>query len=774
MKTRIIFITLIFSFLTMKAQDVPLGQWRIHVPYNRAIGVKVVGDEVYCLTTRSLFVYDRKTGEIETISKLDALSGNVFSALGYNESQKCIVIGYEDGSVDLIKNNEIVNVLDIKNSEVVNVKKINRIVCRGKYAYLCCEFGVVAFDVEKEEVKDTYRLPVNVWDFTADDKNFYAATDEGILYVAQNNPEIIAPASWVQMATPDSGKCVAINYWKEKLVYYFEKTKNIYTQTPLKDDGAVLKSDVSNPPSPYKLDITVSNNQLLLSANRNVFIYSESYQSNKTINDVYFGETTRKINSTQAFYAGNNQYFIADYGLGLLFINSMNPVAGESIQPNGPYSHRSFNITTDGTKVWVASGGHGDDWAATWIVDGFYCFDGYSWTSFNSGNGTLPSEIRDVTNIAVHPQNKDLIYIGTWGKGVVEMKNGVVTNIFDASNSPLEKRCGYPDQGEFIAGIAFDSKGVLWVVNSTASNILLTRDKTGTWETHNLGREYACQEISRLTIDSYDNKWLIDRAGKIIVYNEKNGGIIREIGAAAGLDARAYFVAEDKSENMWVGTSDGIFVIRNIYNISALNNGNLYPITIDRPKLKLGEHVDYLLKGELINYIVVNGANEKWCLSNKQGVYKITSDGTSEIFHITAQKCPFCSDNISPLLSDNMMGACITDNGEVFMATEQGIVSYRDEATKGTSTNSNVYAFPNPVKPDYQGPIAISGVVDMAEIKITDVAGNLVYATQAKGGQAIWDAKDFNGKRVKTGVYIVFITNEDGTEKTVTKIMILN
>ncbi|MDR2971264.1 MAG: T9SS type A sorting domain-containing protein [Bacteroidales bacterium] len=267
-------------------------------------------------------------------------------------------------------------------------------------------------------------------------------------------------------------------------------------------------------------------------------------------------------------------------------------------------------------------------------------------------------------------------------------------------------------------------------------------------------------------IDSYDNKWLIDRAGLIIVYNEKNGGIVREIGAAAGLDARAYFVAEDKNENMWVGTNDGIFVIRNLYNISASNNGNLYPITIDRPKLTLGGHVDYLLKGEMINYIVVNGANEKWCLSGKQGVYKISSDGTTELFHLTAQN--------SSLLSNNMMAACITDNGEVFLATDQGIVSYRDEATKGTSTNSNVYAFPNPVKPDYQGPIAISGVVDMADIKITDVAGNLVYSTQAKGGQAIWNAKDFNGKRVKTGVYIVFITNEDGTETTVTKIMVLN
>jgi ligand-binding sensor domain-containing protein len=344
----------------------------------------------------------------------------------------------------------------------------------------------------------------------------------------------------------------------------------------------------------------------------------------------------------------------------------------------------------------------------------------------------------------------------------VEITNGVVTNVFDDSNSPLKKRHEAPGQGEFVAGIAFDSKGTMWVVNSNTSNILLSRDKTGTWKNNYLGSKYAYREVLRLAIDSYDNKWLIDRSGKIIVYNEKDGGADREIGPAAGLDkARAYFVVEDKNQSMWVGTNDGIFIIRNLNNILSNN-----PLSIDRPKLTLGGHVDYLLKGELINYIVVNGANEKWCLSSKNGVYKITSDGTTELFHLTAQNSPF--------FSNNMMGACITDNGEVFFATEQGIVYYRDEAKKGTESNSNVYAFPNPVKPDYQGPIAISGVVDMADIKITDVAGNLVYATQAKGGQAIWDAKDFNGKRVRTGVYIVFITNEDGTETTVTKIMVLN
>jgi len=302
MKTRILFIALIFSFLTAKSQNIPIGQWRVHLPYNKAIGVKVMGDEVYCLTTRSLFVYDRKSGHLETLSKLDGLSGNVFSALGYNESQKCIVVGYDDGCIDLIKNNEIINVWDIKNSDI-SVKRINRIICRNQYAYLCGNFGVVVYDIEKEGVKDTYRIRVdgvhiNVWDFTADDKNFYAATDKGIFYAAQNNPYIFMDTSWVQMETPDIGRYVAINYWKEKLVYCVQDSDRIYIQTPLKNDYKLIKGWVYNL-ADYKVDISISNKQLLISTNDALYIFPESYQSFKTIKDVHFGDITQKINSKQ-------------------------------------------------------------------------------------------------------------------------------------------------------------------------------------------------------------------------------------------------------------------------------------------------------------------------------------------------------------------------------------------------------------------------------------------------------------------------------------------
>ena len=540
---------------------------------------------------------------------------------------------------------------------------------------------------------------------------------------------------------------------------------NVYIQTPGENDYDTLLKNIDNPDG-GKLDITISNGRLLLSAKQALYVYSESYQSRRTIGNILLGDAIQNINPTQTFYIGNNQYFMADYNLGLLSVNDADRVYGEAIQPNGPYSHRSFSMTTDGTKVWVASGGHGDFWDATWTKDGLYCFDGYSWTSFNNRNKNFPDSIRDVSNITVHPQNKDLVYIGTWGRGMVEMNNGVVTKVYDSTNSPLQKRYEAPGQGEFVAGIAFDSKGLMWIANSNVPNLLLTLDKSGNWETNYLRSSSNFREISTLMIDSYDNKWMIGRHNTMIVYNEKNGGTVRLIGSDQGLEHRPYSMAEDKNGNLWVGTSGGIYIIRNLYNILTLDNGSFYPVNIDRPKLTLGGFVDYLLSNETIIHIAVNGANEKWCLSNKQGIYKISGDGMEELEHFTVQN--------SPLFSDNMMAACITDNGEVFMATDQGIVSYRDEATTGTSTNSNVYAFPNPVKPEYQGPVAISGVVDMADIKITDVAGNLVYATQAKGGQAIWYAKDFNGKRVRTGVYVVFITNEDGTETTVTKIMVLN
>jgi hypothetical protein len=174
-----------------------------------------------------------------------------------------------------------------------------------------------------------------------------------------------------------------------------------------------------------------------------------------------------------------------------------------------------------------------------------------------------------------------------------------------------------------------------------------------------------------------------------------------------------------------------------------------------------------LLENEKITCMVVDGSNRKWIGTEKGGVFLISADGSQQIQN-------FNIDN-SPLLSNTIFSIAInSESGEVFIATDEGLVSYRGDATDGTDVYGKVYAFPNPVRPNYTGPIAIKGLLRDADVKITDIAGRIVYQTKANGGTAVWNGNDFNGERARTGVYLVFSTNSDGTQTNVTKIMLVN
>jgi flagellar hook assembly protein FlgD len=163
----------------------------------------------------------------------------------------------------------------------------------------------------------------------------------------------------------------------------------------------------------------------------------------------------------------------------------------------------------------------------------------------------------------------------------------------------------------------------------------------------------------------------------------------------------------------------------------------------------------------------VDGANQKWIGTDRGGVFLFSPDGTKEIYHFTVDNSPLFSNRITALAVNPV-------TGEVFIGTDKGVLSFKSTATQGEDTFSDVYAYPNPVKQEYTGYIAIKGLVEDAEVKITDISGTLIYATKALGGQAIWDGKSFDGKRAKTGVYLVFASNETGSEKIVTKILIIN
>lgn len=225
---------------------------------------------------------------------------------------------------------------------------------------------------------------------------------------------------------------------------------------------------------------------------------------------------------------------------------------------------------------------------------------------------------------------------------------------------------------------------------------------------------------------------------------------------------QTYSLAQDLEGTIWVGTDKGVAVFYSPDLVFTNFNYDAQQILITE-----GNYGQYLLSEEKVKCITVDGANRKWIGTENSGVFLLSKDGQEEILHFTKKN--------SPLFSNNVVDIAINpNNGEVFMATENGVMSYRSDATEGPSNQAKTKVFPNPVRENYNGPIAISGLVNEARVKITDVSGELVFETIANGGQAIWSGKNKFDERVATGVYLVFSVNAFGEEEMVSKILFIN
>jgi hypothetical protein len=65
-------------------------------------------------------------------------------------------------------------------------------------------------------------------------------------------------------------------------------------------------------------------------------------------------------------------------------------------------------------------------------------------------------------------------------------------------------------------------------------------------------------------------------------------------------------------------------------------------------------------------------------------------------------------------------------------------------------------------------------LVNNAIVKITELNGRLVYQTRALGGQAVWDGRDYKGRKISSGIYLVLISNDGRTEKKAAKIIFIS
>jgi ligand-binding sensor domain-containing protein len=366
--------------------------------------------------------------------------------------------------------------------------------------------------------------------------------------------------------------------------------------------------------------------------------------------------------------------------------------------------------------------------------------------------------------------------VATWGYGIIYLEKMQKKAVYNPSNSSLQTII----PGDFcrVYGMAFDKNMNLWVTNSGVSNPISVLSADGKWTSLNYGPAINAPNVSKLLIDSGNRKWVILPRGNGLFVFDDNGtpGDIRDdtytrvsIADNAGNEISnfVYDIAEDLEGNIWVGTASGPVVY---YHPAAVFEGPQaggYAQQILVPRNDGSGLGDYLLSTETITSIAVDGANRKWFGTRNSGVYLISADGLKQIHHFTRENSPLLSNTINSITIDGQ-------TGEVFFATDKGIVSYRGTATSGGDSFGKVYVFPNPVRETYHGDITITGLARNVNVKITDISGNLVFETKALGGQAVWNGKNFDGRRVATGVYLVFCTNEDGSKTYVTKLLFIH
>ncbi len=769
-KIKLLLIIIIFPTITF-TQDLAIGQWRDHLPYSQCISVAEVGDLIYTATPYSLFIFNPDDFSVERLSKVNGLSDVGVSAIAYNNNYTSLVIAYENTNIDLIKNNIIINISDIKRKPILGNKTINDIYFLDQYAYLSCGFGIVVLDLIKNEIKDTYYIGpdgshINVDDLTSDDTYFYAATEEGIFYAEKANPNLANFEFWTKDTLLNSNGLFinAITLYKDKVFINMHNESTNESHMYYRENNEWHKFDSTNTDQRYNLH--ASRGKLLASCDAHLDVYPDDDPDSEKVIYTYLVATYPR--PQHAIIDKGGYIWIADKFEGL--IRNFNDWEFVQIKPTGPSSANVYDMSMQNEKLWVAPGGRDGSWVNIWNNEGVFYFDESTWYNINNDKNPELDTIFDILSIAVNPLNSNQVFAGSWGNGLLEFNNGALHQIYNQGNSTME----FPENSNFlgIAGLDFDEAGNIWMTHTRQSKALSVKKTDGNWYTYDLSPDINEQEVGSMIIDSWGQKWIIlPRSNAIVIYNEmgsygnNNDDQMKTLNINEGNDLSTNFInslAEDLDGEIWVGTDKGIKVYYSPELAFEINDFYAQTILVEQDG-----YVQHLLEFEEVTTIAVDGSNRKWIGTSKAGVFLLSEDGTDEILHFTEDNSPLFSNSITKITLNH-------ETGEVFIGTTQGLISYKGTSTMGKETFGDVYAYPNPVRESYNGYIAIKGLVQEADVKITDISGNVVYETIAEGGQAIWNGKNFSGERAQTGVYLVFASNEDGSETLVTKILFIN
>lgn len=765
-----VLLFLLFACITLFAQPAALGSWRVYLPQTDATSLAQTPEKIYVGTKYYLYEYNKTDGSIYPITGLNGLSELGIAQLAYNSNVNALIIAYNSSNFDIYINGTIKNYPDISRSNIAGEKTINHILPYGDKVYFSCSFGIVLFNIITGQFEDTYIIGANgayikVYQVATDDTNIVAATENGLYRANINHPNLAFFSNWQHIGEfmPEGLETKNIVYSNSK--FYAEADGLIYQSSDLTEWDLVYGNA-----NWCIQSVEVSYNQVVICEWQNSCNANNAQSARVVViqpdQSIIQYEKWNLLRPVKSFTDESGNVWAADFWRSLI---KMGLDYSETIIPQGPYSSNVFSCAVLNKDIWVAHGGITySSWNGKTNKEGVSILRQGFWESYGSRNNQAFEGVDDVLNIVNFP-TQSTYYISSYNKGIISF-NGSDYGRIDPGNSSLQYTVGDPSTCR-IGGMTFDSSGNLWVANYGTPNAISVMTPEGEWKSFTTPFIPGSppNPYTQIIVDDYGQKWVAAHKNGLLVFNHgadlenTTDDLYKLLKTGTGQGnlpiVEVTCLAKDKNGAIWVGTTEGIGVYYCPFMV--FQNG----CDAVRPYVDVTGFGAYLLETEIIRAIVVDGANRKW-IGTENGLWLISPDGTQPLEYFTTKNSPLLSNFITGLSLDG-------ESGELYIGTDRGLVSYRTDATEGGFNNGELMVYPNPVRPEYEGDIAIKGLAQNANVKITDIAGNLVFEITANGGTAVWNGRDYTGKKAATGVYLVFSSNSDGSDNAVTKLMIV-
>jgi hypothetical protein len=787
MMKKFFILSILFFSVSFSAQTDYSTSWEDFYSYNNVKDFVKVDDVIYALSDNAVFTYNVVTKEIEKLSSVQGLSGETTSSIHYNSGFKRLVIGYENGLVEVVDEDGLITISsDIVSFNQSGEKSINDITEYNGKLYLSTPFAIVVYDIDRLEFGDTYFIgkessAIGINTTTVLNDVIYAATEDGIYTADTNNTSLIDFNNWNQQFSGNNFK---------ELVTFNNNVFAISGSKLYEINGSVLNEirDFSQPIISIKssssfLTATLGQNSVIIDTSLNtVFQFTTTGNFNFTLNNSFFEDDT---------------IFLVTTEFGLLQRHKDNDDYVE-IHPEGPLENDVFSIAASNNNVWVVYGGYTDVYGPIGnrigVISHFNGkeIDGVKWKNINL-NSDAP--FSDLNHITIDPNVENRVYVSSFGDtnvtsdtnknatgGLLVIENDELKTFYNHLNSPLaDIEAADPNRVTVrVSGTIFDPEGNLWVTNVLVDSELKKLSTSGNWtsfDMRSVETDASRAGISEIAIDRNNSLWYGSRGNGVYVFNE-SGARKKALIATPNLgnlpDVNVQSVVVDGSNRVWIGTRSGLVMYNNASGVFDDATPNANAVVINGNEEGFGER---LLGDQRVNSIVVDGADNKWFGTDNGGVIYTNPNGQTTLANFSMDNSPLPSNKIVKIAVDN-------STGKVYFATNKGIVVYNSKVAPFGDVIPDIYAYPNPALKNHET-VTIDGrngthLPKGTNVKIIDVAGNLVYETnvvegqELQGGKVVWNKKNLAGTNVASGIYIVLLSNDDATETAVTKIAIVN